>query len=210
MSRIVDRTGLNERLKQNNRRSGMMVGVSMALVVGLLIASFTWLFFRLDPFFSDFAGRSGVSYASPVARVIVSPRAGTPTATPGGGAIVAGAIPTAPPPVANTPTPTVLGLAGTARASATPSFRATHVVVDYGQQVNLRAGPSAASARMALIAPGTRLQFLDEQEQAGELIWMRFQTERGDVGWVRQIDVTAAPATLPGLPGTPGPTPTSR
>jgi len=208
MSRIVDRTGLNERLKQNNRRSGMMVGVSMALVVGLLIASFTWLFFRLDPFFSDFAGRSGVSYASPVARVIVSPRAGTPTATPGGGAIVAGAIPTAPPPVANTPTPTVLGLAGTARASATPSFRATHVVVDYGQQVNLRAGPSAASARMALIAPGTRLQFLDEQ--AGELIWMRFQTERGDVGWVRQIDVTAAPATLPGLPGTPGPTPTSR
>jgi len=188
----------------------MMVGVSMALVVGLLIASFTWLFFRLDPFFSDFAGRSGVSYASPVARVIVSPRAGTPTATPGGGAIVAGAIPTAPPLVANTPTPTVLGLAGTARASATPSFRATHVVVDYGQQVNLRAGPSAASARMALIAPGTRLQFLDEQEQAGELIWMRFQTERGDVGWVRQIDVTAAPATLPGLPGTPGPTPTSR
>ena len=208
MSRIVDRTGLNERLKQNNRRSGMMVGVSMALVVGLLIASFTWLFFRLDPFFSDFAGRSGVSYASPVARVIVSPRAGTPTATLAGGAIASGVIPTAPPVASNTPT--VLGLTGMARASATPSFRATHVVADYGQQVNLRAGPSAASARVALVAPGTRLQFLNEQEQAGELTWMRFQTERGDVGWIRQIDVTAAPVTLPRLSGTPGLTPTTR
>lgn len=207
MSRIVDRTGLNERLKQNNRRSGMLVGVSMALVVGLLIASFTWLFFRLDPFFSDFAGRSGVSYASPVARVIVSPRAGTPTATSSGGGIASGVIPTAPPIASNTPTPTVLGAAGTARASATPSFRATHVIADFGQQVNLRAGPSAASARVALVAPGTRLQFLDEQEQAGELVWMRFQTERGDVGWIRQIDITAAPATLP---GTPGLTPTTR
>ena len=210
MSRIVDRTGLNERLKQNNRRSGMMVGVSMALVVGVLIASFTWIFFHLDPFFTDFAGRSGVSYASPVARVVVSPRAGTPTATVSGGEVPAGAIPTAPPPTANTPTPTVLGFAGTVRASATPSFRATHIVADYGQQVNLRAGPSAASARVALITPGTRLQFLNEQEQAGELIWMRFQTERGDVGWIRQIDVTAAPSTVPGLPGTPGPTPTTR
>jgi hypothetical protein len=208
MSRIVDRTGLNERLKQNNRRSGMLVGVSMAAVVGLLIASFTWLFFRLDPFFSDFAGRSGVSYASPVARIVASPRAGTPTATTSGGVVPAVAIPTAPPAVS--PTPPVPGAAGTARASATPSFRATHVVADYGQQVNLRAGPSAASARVALIAPGTRLQFLNEQEQAGEIVWMRFQTERGDVGWIRQLDVTAAPATLPGLPGTPALSPTVR
>ena len=206
MSRIVDRTGLNERLRQSNRRSGMMVGVSMALVVGVLIASFTWLFFRLDPFFTDFAGRSGVAYASPVARVVASPRAGTPTATTSGGEIASGAIPTAPPVVVTTPSPTAPGLAGTPRVAATPSFRATHVVADFGQQVNLRAGPSAASARVALVAPGTRLQFLDEQEQAGELTWMRFQTERGDVGWIRQIDVIAAPTTLPGTPGTP-PTP---
>lgn len=209
MSRIVDRTGLNERLSQNNRRSGMMVGVSMALVVGLLIVSFTWLFFRLDPLFSDFAGRSGVSYASPVARVVLSPRAGTPTATTSGGAIAVAAIPTAPPVAPNTPTPTAQA-AATARASATPSFRATHVVADYGQSVNLRAGPSAASARVALVAPGARLQFLNDQEQAGELVWMRFQTERGDVGWIRQIDVIAVPATLPGLPGTPAITPTAR
>jgi hypothetical protein len=210
MSRIVDRTGLNERLKQNDRRSGMMVGVSMVLVVGLLIGSFTWLFFRLDPFFSDFAGRSGVSYASPVVRVVVSPRAGTPTARSSGGALASGAIPTAPPAALPTPTPTVSAAAGTVRPSATPGFRATHIVADFGQQVNLRAGPSAASSRVALVAPGTRLQFLNEQEQAGDIVWMRFQTERGDVGWIRQIDVLDAPATLPGLPRTPVPTPTTR
>ena len=60
MGRMVDQTGLNERLQQHSQRSGMMIGVSMAVVVTLLIGSFTWLFFRLDPFFSDFAGRAGV------------------------------------------------------------------------------------------------------------------------------------------------------
>lgn len=209
MSRIVDRTGLNERLRQNNRRSGMMVGASMALVVGLLIASFTWLFFRLDPFFSDFAGRSGVTYASPVARVVASPRAATPSVgAAAGGAAGAGAIPTAAASAPQVPTPTALGSSATPVAAATPGFAATHLVADFGQQVNLRAGPNVASARVALIAPGTRLQFLNEQEQTGELIWMRFQTERGDVGWIRQIDTVALPSPAPRA--TPSLTPTPR
>lgn len=198
MSRIVDRTGLNERLRQNNRRSGMMVGVSMALVVGLLIVSFTWFFFRLDPFFSDFAGRSGVAYASPVVRIVISPRAATPSVAS------ASSASTGTPQI---PTPTALSASATPRVAATPGFTVTHRVADFGQQVNLRAGPSAGSARVALVAPNSRLQFLNERDQAGELIWMRFQTERGDVGWIRQIDVVAVPATLP---GTPSLTPTPR
>src|SRR3954470_12798249 len=39
MGRMVDQTGLSERLQQHTRRSGMMVGISMATVVVLLVVS---------------------------------------------------------------------------------------------------------------------------------------------------------------------------
>lgn len=198
MGRMVDQTGLSERLQQHTRRSGMLVGISMAAVVVLLIGSFTWLFFRLDPFFSDFAGSSGSQRSSPVpARVIASARAGSP---------VAGATPAADNPFPQLPTPTALAAGTAARASATPGFRATHVIADFGQQVNLRSGPSAASARVALLSPGTRLQFLDQQETVGDTLWLRFATERGDTGWVRQLDTLPTAPTTP-RPGTPTATP---
>lgn len=201
MRRMVDQTGLNERLDQHSRRSGMLVGVSMALVVALLIGTFTWLFFRLDPLFTDFAGRTGVERASPVsARGAVSTRTSTARAA---------ATPPAESTFPQLPTPTALA-AATPRTAATPSFTPTHAIADFGQQVNLRAGPSAASARVALVAPGTRLQFLNEEERAGETVWMRFQTERGDTGWVRQIDIiaVAAPSTNPSA--SPSPSPSGR
>jgi hypothetical protein len=190
MGRMVDQTGLSERLQQHTRRSGMMVGVSMAIVVVILVASFSWLFFRLDPFFSDFAGRSGVARSSPeVARVIASPRAS---------ATAAGTSPGADNGLPLPPSPTAL--AGP-RASATAAFAATHVVADFGQQVNLRAGPSTAASRVAVLTPGTRLMYLNEDQQVADTLWMRFQTERGDTGWIRQLDTVAV------RPGTPTPTP---
>jgi hypothetical protein len=190
MGRMVDQTGLSERLQQHTRRSGMMVGISMAVVVVLLVVSFTWIFFRLDPFFSDFAGRSGVARSSPeVARVIATPRTGSP---------VAGASPAVDNGLPLPPSPTAL--AGP-RASATAAFAATHLVADFGQQVNLRAGPSTTASRVALLTPGTRLMYLNEDQQVGDTLWMRFQTERGDTGWVRQLDTVAVRS------GTPTPTP---
>lgn len=191
MGRMVDQTGLSERLQQHTRRSGMMVGVSMAIVVVLLVVSFTWIFFRLDPFFSDFAGRSGAPRSSPgVARVIASPRSGSPNTN--GTTTTESGLP-------QLPTPTAL--AGPApRASATATFGATHLVADFGQQVNLRAGPNTTSSRVALLTPGTRLMYLNEDQQVGDTLWMRFQTERGDIGWIRQLDTT------PVRPGTPTPT----
>jgi hypothetical protein len=190
MGRMVDQTGLSERLQQHTRRSGMMVGISMAIVVVILVASFSWLFFRLDPFFSDFAGRSGVARSSPeVARVIASPRA---SATAAGAPVAAdNGLPLP-------PSPTALAAP---RASATAAFAATHIVADFGQQVNLRAGPSTAASRVALLTPGTHLMYLNEEQQVGDTLWMRFQTERGDAGWIRQLDTVAV------RPGTPTPTP---
>jgi hypothetical protein len=190
MGRMVDQTGLSERLQQHTRRSGMMVGVSMGIVVVILVASFTWLFFRLDPFFSDFAGRSGVARSSPeVARVIASARASVTAARTS--PVADNGLPLPPSPTA---------LAGP-RASATAGFAATHLVANFGQQVNLRAGPSTAASRVALVTPGTRLMYLNEEQQVGDTLWMRFQTERGDTGWIRQLDTVAV------RPGTPTPTP---
>ena len=196
MGRMVDQTGLNERLQQHSQRSGMMIGVSMAVVVTLLIGSFTWLFFRLDPFFSDFAGRAGVprSTVEPV-RVAASPRTGTPAASADPSVLAA------------PPTPTALILAPPT-AIGTPQFQATHAISDFGQQVNFRAGPSTASARVALLPPGTRLRFLNEQERIEGMLWMRFSLERGEIGWIREIDVTplgtASPSARPsGAPATP-------
>jgi hypothetical protein len=195
---MVNRTGLNERLDQHTQHSGMLVGISMAVVVALLIGTFVWIFFRLDPFFTDFAGRTGVDRGSPVAaRNIATPQS---SARPGSATPADNPFP-------QLPTPTALGGA-TPRITGTPSFLPTHTIADFGQPVNLRAGPNAGSARVALLTPGTKLQFLNEDDRSSETVWLRFQTERGDVGWVRQLDtvVIANPGTAPATPtGSPRP-----
>jgi hypothetical protein len=199
MGRMVDQTGLNERLQQHSQRSGMMIGISMAVVVVLLVGSFTWLFFRLDPFFSDFAGRTGVERSTvEPARIAASPRAGTPGAA------------NDQTPLPAPPTPTALVLTPSPVAG-TPQFQPTHAIADFGQQVNFRAAPGTSSARVALVPPGTRLRYLDEQETVGGALWMRFQLERGEIGWVRQIDVIALSTPTPTTTPTTGPgrTPTA-
>jgi hypothetical protein len=177
MGRMVDQTGLNERLQQHTRRSGMMVGVSMALAVALSIGAFVWIFFRIDPLLTDFTGRTG-AVASPVggratpARVAEQPPAAVATnpAAPG--------LP---------PAPTAPAL--TASRTATVAFVATHRLLDTMQGVELRAGPSGSASRIALLGPGTRLRSLGQEERVADVIWLRFATERGDVGWLRQIEV---------------------
>ena len=199
MSRVVDRTGLNERLRQHSRQSGMLVGVSMAGVIALTIGAFVWIFFRIDPYLTDFTGRTGAVRASPIAAlggsVIARPGAsppgarGTPPSPAPAIAAATATPPATPPPVpALPPAPTPTALAAPS-PTATPGFVATHQVVDFGERVNLRAGPTASSGRIQLLPPGSKLKFLNEQEQAGDVLWMKFQTERGDVGWIRNLDV---------------------
>lgn len=179
MRRVVDQTGLNERLAQHTRRSGMLVGLSMAVAIALSIGTFIWIFFRIDPLLTDFTGRTGASKASPV-RVAASPRADqVPTAVATTAPLVAGL----PPP------PTAPALIIASPTAAAP-FVVTHRVADSGQGVNLRAGPSAASAQTAPLRPGTPVQQLDQEQRADDLTWLKVQTERGDVGWVRSGDLT--------------------
>lgn len=183
MGRVIDQTGLEERLRQHSRHSGMMIGFSMALVIALAVGAFVWIFFRIDPLLSDVTGQTGAQRASPFARVATpvrtasTPGTRTPRDQPG---LATPLLQGAP------PTPTGLAQAS---ATATPGFSATHEVADFGERVNLRAGPSASSGRIALLAPGTKLKFLNVQEQSGAMMWLKFETERGDVGWIRSLDV---------------------
>lgn len=181
MGRMVDQTGLNERLQQHARRSGMLVGLSMAVAIALIIGAFVWIFVRVDPLLSDFTGQN-------------PPRIGTPAFGRVGSPVPVGGRPglasTTPPPAPGDlpPPPTPTALAAASPAPPEP-FVATHQIGDYGLQVNLRSGPSASAARILLLSPGARLKFLDEEERAGEIVWLKFETERGDVGWVRSLDV---------------------
>ena len=184
MGRMVEQTGLDERLRQHARHSGMLIGVSMALVIALTIGAFVWIFFRIDPLLSDFTGRTGAAKASPVAVIAASPAPRVATRPAGPSPVGAAASPGAGQPAVPTPT----ALAGPS-PTATPGFVPTHEVADFGERVNLRSGPTASSGRIALLSPGTKLKFLNEQEPSGDVLWMKFQTERGDVGWVRLIDV---------------------
>lgn len=183
MRRVVDQTGLAERLRQHSRHSGMMIGLSMALVIMLAVSAFIWIFFRIDPWLSDVTGQTGASRASPFVRIATPSRT---AGTPGRPAQSPEAPQASTPAPVQPPTPTALAIASPA---ATPGFAATHQVADFGERVNLRSGPTASSARIALLTPGTKLKFLNVQEQVGDVVWLKFETERGDVGWIRGIDV---------------------
>ncbi|MDI3341949.1 MAG: SH3 domain-containing protein [Sphaerobacter sp.] len=73
--------GLSSRLRQHSRRSGLLIGLSMAIAILILIAGFIWIYVRLGPYLSDFVpiGRAGSATPAPTTLAVASP---APTATP--------------------------------------------------------------------------------------------------------------------------------
>ncbi|MFO7271370.1 MAG: SH3 domain-containing protein [Sphaerobacter thermophilus] len=147
---------LTSRLRQRSRRSGMLIGLSMAISILIIIAGFIWIYVRLGPYLSDFIP-SGAADATPSPTEVAA--VATPAATP------APAEPTpAPPP-------------------PTPTWQATHRV-SANTDVNFRSGPNTISPPIRTLAPGTLLQFLGEEQQSGNTTWMRCRLEDGTEGWI--------------------------
>src|SRR5688572_19273359 len=48
--------GLTRRLRQQSHRSGLAIGLSMALAIAVCFGGFTWIYVKLDPWVRDFAG----------------------------------------------------------------------------------------------------------------------------------------------------------
>ena len=171
--------GLSNRLRQHSRRSGLVVGLTMAIAIALGILASAWLFGRIEPYVSDF---TGYEQNTPIPAVAEA-RGGDPTATPADAAATEAPEPT------TAPTEPTLAPAATGTATA---FTQTHESnPDF--TVNFRPGPSIDSGDpVATLDPGTPLQYLDEQTTGDDgSIWLRMKTQNGVEGWLREVDTVA-------------------
>lgn len=183
--------GLNHRLQQRSRRSGFMIGLTMALTLAVCVGSFTFIYARLEPVVGDFVSDSD---AEMVATTPAEVAEAQPTEAPAGDnqqqqpAPEPTARPTAAPDPTEEPTPD--------DNEFTPDYQ-----IDSPAPVNLRAGPSVNDSGEPIVALpiDAPLMYLDEsvptEDPTGDglgegQVWMKFRTEDGEEGWVREIDVT--------------------
>jgi hypothetical protein len=170
-------SGLSTRLRQQSRRAGLMVGITMVLTIAICIFGAAGLFAWLSRPFSDL-----IPVVAPAAQVapIETPDEPASDVAPAAEAVIEQEAPPTEPPAA----PTVA-------AAATDDFEPTHQIGP-GQSVNFRSGPSTDDAIIVALSPATPLQFLGDEEPTtnpgdGDR-WMRFRNESGQEGWVREID----------------------
>jgi hypothetical protein len=170
-------SGLSTRLRQQSRRAGLMVGITMVLAIAICIFGAAGLFAWLSRPFSDL-----IPIVAPAAQVQQATEPAEPSGQQSTGedpAIEVQAQPTQPAAVQSTVSET------------TDDFEPTHQI-GAGQSVNFRSGPSTTEAIIVALPPETPLQYLDEdaptENPSDGDRWMRFRNEAGDEGWIREID----------------------
>lgn len=162
-------SGLSTRLRQQSRRAGLMVGITMVLAIAIFVFGAAALFAALSRPFSD------------LIPAVVPPAENTIA-----GSLEADLTNTtlAPEPVIQAdsqPTPAVAEEPTVAPAAA--AFEPTHQI-GANTSVNFRTGPSTSDAVIVALSPATPLQFLDEEVPTNGGLWMKFRSENGDEGWV--------------------------
>ncbi|MGI9253468.1 MAG: SH3 domain-containing protein [Thermomicrobiales bacterium] len=197
--------GLNDRLRQKSRRAGLAVGLSMALAIAISIGGATLIYAALIEPLSDLIPISRESRApvqdqiQPLAPVDDQQAQGLGGAEPA--QITepeAASIQQASAPVDSEPTTARAGESPTtsvdAPAKESAQFKPTHQI-GASQSVNFRAGPTRGDAIIVALPPSTPIQYLDEdaptEDPADGDRWMKFVTEDGQEGWVREIDVVS-------------------
>ncbi|HEX5497675.1 MAG TPA: SH3 domain-containing protein [Thermomicrobiales bacterium] len=171
---------LENRLRQHARRTGLMIGLSMVLTIAICIGGATLIYAALVPLLSDLV---------PVSAPARSQSAIVADNPPPDGVSAAVSEPTP----TSAPVAPVVETAAT-EAPATPP--ADDFTPDYqinaAESVNFRAGPSTSDQILSALPPATPLQYLNEDAPAENPNdgprWMKFKTEDGTVGWIRQID----------------------
>jgi hypothetical protein len=182
--------GLSHRLRQRSRRAGFMIGLSMILTIALCAVGFTVIYTALDGFTTDFvSSQEGDDDVTPtdvdqIADEISETTAETPASQPDTEEQSAN---TEGQEEAPTPTPSTEG-DDEDDDDFDPDYQVGSVTV------NLREGPSTSTGIVNGLPPATPLQYLDEEAPTenpsdGDR-WMRFVTEDGLEGWIREIDVT--------------------
>jgi SH3 domain-containing protein len=177
-------SGLSTRLRQQHRRAGLMVGVTMGIVIAICIFGAALLFAALSQPFSDLIPLAGPAVSVPTP---------APETNSGGGddQVIAAEEPAAP--AAPAAEPTVAPAADTITTPEAEDFEPTHQI-GAAQSVNFRAGPSTSDSIIEALSPATPLEYLDEDAPTSNPAdgdrWMRFRTEDGQEGWIREIDTT--------------------
>ena len=182
--------GLNQRLRQRSRRSGLMIGISMLLTLVVCVGAFTMIYARLEPVVADFVGRGDIEVPTSVPTTEPVAQAPQPTAEPeeADGSEAA------------TEEPADSGDNQIDQIDSDPDEFVPDYQVEAGGPVNLRPGPGVASGNAIIALPvATPLMFLNEeiatedpggdQMESGQ-VWMRFRTEDGQEGWMRELDIT--------------------
>jgi hypothetical protein len=161
-----------------------MVGVTMLLVMAICIFGAAALYAALSRPFSDL-----VPNAAPSAPIsAASTQNNEPAEEAPAPAIETEPTAAAVPEVEAAPEsePTV--------APSNEDFDPTHQI-GAGTSVNFRAGPSTSDSIIVSLPPATPLEYLDEEEPTDNPAdgdsWMRFRTEDGQEGWIREIDTVS-------------------
>jgi hypothetical protein len=178
----MNHLNLEHRLHQREHRSGAMIGVSMLAAMALGIVAFVVIYSFIDPLTTDFVSKGGA--VSRRTTLDVQPTANTVDLVSAG--------PTAVPEIA---------LLGNQETTGQESVFQPDYRVSAALRINLRSGPGTDSDVMAILPPGSELEYLDEEQvtsnpQRDRLPrggrWLKFRTEQGDEGWIREIDVAPA------------------
>lgn len=194
--------GLNQRLRQRSRRSGLMIGFSMLLTLMVCVASFTMIYARLEPVVADFVGRGDIEVPTPIPTEEPVAEAPEPTTEPEQTESEGEATTEETPAPADEETPPDEG--GDNQIEEIDNENPDGFTPDYQIQadgpVNLRPGPGLAYGDAIVALPvATPLMFMGEQSETEDpardqmesgQVWMLFQTEDGTEGWVRELDIS--------------------
>ena len=175
-------TGLSNRLRQHSRRSGIVIGLSMAITIALCIGTSAWIFGQAEPYVADFTGFDEEPEPTEVVAEAPSDEADQPEEN--------SQESQSPPENEDEPAnPDQQPTVAPAPTATESTFNATHLSnPDF--TVNLRPGPSVGSGEpITTVPPNTPLQALGDQGQDEDgLIWLLVQTEDGTEGWIRDVD----------------------
>lgn len=166
-----------------------MIGISMALTIGVCVAGFSFIYAALDDTVGDFVARDVPAPVIPTQPPTEAALAQTDDPD------VEEAPPEEPEEAAAEPTEE-------APAEAEPTEEPDAFQPDYqsspNAELNFRSEPSTSGEQetvIELLPVGTLLQFTgetqasDNPERDGEEGWLLFQLEDGTEGWLRAIDV---------------------
>ncbi|MGC4107166.1 MAG: SH3 domain-containing protein [Thermomicrobiales bacterium] len=173
--------GLNHRLRQRSRRAGIMIGVSMALTIAVCVVGFTVIYNALSAYTSDF-----VTQEEPTMPPTTAPTNPPPQTSSNDGQ-------DAPNPTAEPTQGQAIEQNPNAQPTGTPGAFTPDYQIGSTGSVNLRSGPGTSFDSVIALPYQTPLQYLDETQTTSDpdanTEWMKFRTEDGEEGWVRQIDV---------------------